>query len=151
MNSINNFYILSLLYLFGIWNCGQLGCTCIQKLFSINKFWENVEVFLNFSTFCWYSDFLSTVSLIITTNLSSKIGAVIWTHWLPCDSILRHVKKHIQLSKVCSITWESILATVALNCILFNDLIIFVNFGLSFLGKGRIAQNLGVQTTFFCF
>ena len=35
-----------------------------KKLFSINKFWENGEVFLNYKTFCWYSDFLSIVSLI---------------------------------------------------------------------------------------
>ena len=37
--------------------------------FHSKKFWVNGEVFLNFSTFCLYSDFLSIVSLV---NISSE-------------------------------------------------------------------------------
>ena len=49
MNNINNFYIL---------------VPPFKNLHSINRFWEKGEVFFNFSTFCWYLDFLSIVSLI---------------------------------------------------------------------------------------
>ena len=63
MNNINNFYILSLWNLFETEIVANGALLPFQNLLSINKFWENGEVFLNFSTFCWYSDFLSIVSL----------------------------------------------------------------------------------------
>ena len=64
MNSINNFYILSLWNLFETEIVANGAALPFQNLLSINKLRENGEVFLNFSTFCWSLDFLSTVSLI---------------------------------------------------------------------------------------
>ena len=51
------------------WNIVPNGAALpFKNLLSINKFWENGEVFLNFSTFCWCSDFLSIVSLILSCS-----------------------------------------------------------------------------------
>ena len=61
MNNINNFYILSLWNLFETEIVANGAVLPFKNLLSINKFWEIGEVFLNFSTFCWYSDFLCIV------------------------------------------------------------------------------------------
>ena len=47
-----------------------------RNMLSINKFWKNGEVFLNLSTFCWYSDFLQYSFL-------ANYGLM---HWLNLDS-----------------------------------------------------------------
>ena len=67
MKSINNFYILSLWNLFETEIVANGAILPFKNLLSINKFWENGEVFLNFSTFCWSSDFLCIVSLLSTS------------------------------------------------------------------------------------
>ena len=71
MNNFNNFYILSLWSLFETEIVANGSALPFKNLLSINKFWENEEVFLNFSTFCSYSDFLSIVSLN-TYHLKAK-------------------------------------------------------------------------------
>ena len=66
MININNFYILSLWNLFETEIVTNWAVLPFKNLISIKKFWVNGDVFLNFSTFCWYLDFLSIVSLVAT-------------------------------------------------------------------------------------
>ena len=68
-------WIISIIFIsFSLWNLFETEIAAnrailpFKNLLSINKFSENSEVFLNFSTFCWYSDFLSIVSLIISKH-----------------------------------------------------------------------------------
>ena len=78
MNNINNFYILSLWNLFETEIVANGAVLPFKNLLSINKFWENGKVFLNFSNFCWSLDFLCTVSLIQTV-LELKLNLLFLT------------------------------------------------------------------------
>ena len=56
---------ISIIYMLSLWNLFETEIVANGAIpASINKIWENGEVFLNFSTFCWNLDFLSIVSLV---------------------------------------------------------------------------------------
>ena len=66
MNNFKKIYSLLLWNLFETEIVANEAVIPIRNLLSINKFLENGEVFINFSTSCWYSDFLNIVSLTLT-------------------------------------------------------------------------------------
>ena len=65
------FYILSLWNLFETEIVANGAVLPFKNLLSINKFCENGEVFLKFSSFCWYSDFLSIVPLFDINSIAN--------------------------------------------------------------------------------